>query len=481
MLQLLQPTDASHLFESTEQLIGSGNLVDAKQNISKLKVMRIFEQGAEYELQTNNLKDFEDYMQKLFVYYFAENSVANKSNRVEYKRQNYFIGLYLVVLLCENRISDFHVLIERLEGEAKENEYVEYAQGIEQCLMEGSYKRVYNSQTVAPAPAFRHLVDTRLLVAIRNDIAQCASKAYSRLPIDDAKTLLFCNDYAMLEQIAKHHNWTINHSDRHIYFAANNESKLKNGINGKQIEKTNISTTSSTTGNGDHNKDAENIDYGLEDFSESFENRFEYDPMVKNGMKPPIILPNKRKYMLLDANRTFRKMSLPEIDGEKLVNWPQRTSIHNRIVRVLENIDLMINCAKEVSKPKEIELIKHIYENLNYFDSYKMAITFAYFVFVALYFDNFDLNNPEFIKTVVEKSLAQCSVSNVDQVTNIIINIATESKLLKQETMNINIQAAEMGLFGIPTFSYNSSNTFYWGNDHMIDVAIEALESFSCN
>ena len=75
--------------------------------------------------------------------------------------------------------------------------------------MEGSYSKVWNARSEAPAEEYRYFVESLMgtirlvasscgiqdgrliLCTYRNEIASCEEAAYNSLPVDDAMTLLF--------------------------------------------------------------------------------------------------------------------------------------------------------------------------------------------------------------------------------------------------------------------------------------------------
>jgi 26S proteasome regulatory subunit N12 len=76
-------------------------------------------------------------------------------------------------------------------------------------MMEGSYSKVWNARSEAPAEEYRFFVESLMgtirlvcqflrntggkidLRTHRNEIASCEEAAYNSLPVDDAMTLLF--------------------------------------------------------------------------------------------------------------------------------------------------------------------------------------------------------------------------------------------------------------------------------------------------
>ncbi len=111
------------------------------------------------------------------------------------------LGLNLLRLLAQNRISDFHTELETIDADQLENPFIRHPMQVEQCLMEGSYNKVWNSREKVPAPEYAIFMDIlmttircvlfqRKLIGRRNEIASCSESAYTNLPISDAATLL---------------------------------------------------------------------------------------------------------------------------------------------------------------------------------------------------------------------------------------------------------------------------------------------------
>ncbi len=99
-------------------------------------------------------------------------------------------GLYLLFLLSQNRIAEFHTELEAIDPEQLSNVYIKHPIQIEQSLMEGSYNRVWNNRANVPAEEFKFFIDI-LFETIRKEIAASSQKAYAYLPVQDAATLLY--------------------------------------------------------------------------------------------------------------------------------------------------------------------------------------------------------------------------------------------------------------------------------------------------
>ena len=130
------------------------------------------------------------------------------------------LGLNLLHLVVESRLSEFHSERELLPAGAREQGPIKFPLEIEQQLMEGSYSEVLSVTREGPTTEFgRHakpLVDT-LEATVRDEIASCAEKAYKSLSVDAAVALMHLDDAAALrEYIAEEKEglWLVGADDR---------------------------------------------------------------------------------------------------------------------------------------------------------------------------------------------------------------------------------------------------------------------------
>lgn len=76
-------------------------------------------------------------------------------------------GLNLMRLIAQNRISDFHMALEKVDPqEFEKNIFIKYPVEIEQSLMEGSYTKVLDYRGQPPSPEFSFFMDI-LVITIR--------------------------------------------------------------------------------------------------------------------------------------------------------------------------------------------------------------------------------------------------------------------------------------------------------------------------
>ncbi|GAA5978882.1 hypothetical protein JCM10908_002722 [Rhodotorula pacifica] len=197
----------------------------------------VLEIGAFESLRTDDLPGFERYLSLLATYYNDLSSTLPRSSN-----EAPLFALSLLRLLSQNRIAEFHTLLETL-GETKadvlESGEVSWVLQLERSLMEGSYSRVWSlcrpsSSTSAslPLPEFAYFTPT-LLKTVRNEIAACDERAYESLPLRDARTLLFLESDQEVKEFAQSRNWYLDPSTSILHFpsSARHPSRLASNSN----------------------------------------------------------------------------------------------------------------------------------------------------------------------------------------------------------------------------------------------------------
>jgi len=70
------------------------------------------------------------------------------------------LGLNLLRLLAQNKISEFHTELELIDAEQLQNNiFIKHPIQIEQCLVEGSYNKVWNARAEVPAAEYLFFID----------------------------------------------------------------------------------------------------------------------------------------------------------------------------------------------------------------------------------------------------------------------------------------------------------------------------------
>jgi 26S proteasome regulatory subunit N12 len=125
---------------------------------------------------------FERFFAQLRPYYF-DYGLAESS------RTNLILGLYLMYLLTQAKIGDFHTQLELLTPKQRSHAMIKFSVDLERDMNEGLYNRVWNACNKLPDPAFGHFANS-LTDAVRHDIAKCLEVAYEHLQVQDAMKLL---------------------------------------------------------------------------------------------------------------------------------------------------------------------------------------------------------------------------------------------------------------------------------------------------
>lgn len=178
----------------------------------------ILELGLLHSLRVKDMPAFERYYAQLKPFY--QNASLAPSQRMFT-----ILGLNLLRLLAQNKIADFHTSLEELGLEQLNNIYIKHPIHVEQCLMEGSYNKVWNSRANVPAQEYLFFIDILMSTIryaksfkYRNEIASCCEKTYESLMIPDAATLLYFKNAEEILKFAHERQWVINTSDNKIYF-----------------------------------------------------------------------------------------------------------------------------------------------------------------------------------------------------------------------------------------------------------------------
>ncbi|KAI9009554.1 Rpn12-like protein [Gaertneriomyces semiglobifer] len=195
---------------------------DKAPNSQELLLAReVLELGAQWSIRAKDIPSFERYISQLRAYYH------DYSNQLPPSARMYpLLGLNLLRLLAQNRISEFHTELELIDTDQLTNSiYIKHPVQIEQCLMEGSYNKVWHARANVPAEEYAFFVDI-LMGTIREEIASCSEKAYKELPLTDAATLLYLKTVDEVLGFAKERGWNVNEKEQKVCFGEANSDEL---------------------------------------------------------------------------------------------------------------------------------------------------------------------------------------------------------------------------------------------------------------
>lgn len=115
-------------------------------------------------------------------------------------------GFYLLLLLVQNRIAEFHAAVELLPTDVQITPEVTQAMELEGWMMQGAYENISSARRAPVSPYFMPLLE-RIVTTVRNEIASCAEAAYSSLRVKDAAAMLGVSSQEELLSICDEHAW----------------------------------------------------------------------------------------------------------------------------------------------------------------------------------------------------------------------------------------------------------------------------------
>lgn len=149
---------------------------------------------------------FARYVAQLKPYYYCfdadpADTSASSGQGNAFSRKCHILGLNLMHLLVENRLSEFHAELERLTAAESNQPYVMFPIRLERQLMVGSYDEVLRAEEeeVLPSPYFS-LFLSRLVPTVRDTIADGLEVAYSHMSLQAATQMMRLNSEEDLKE-----------------------------------------------------------------------------------------------------------------------------------------------------------------------------------------------------------------------------------------------------------------------------------------
>ena len=116
----------------------------------------------------------------------------------------YYVGLYLLFLLSNNRTTDFSTELELLDTQDKNNQYIKISMDIEQCIVEGNYSHMSKFKNLSDVNYNYYL--SKFDDTIRYQIARSMEKSYENINNKAAMNLLMLNNEHALNEFVKQQN-----------------------------------------------------------------------------------------------------------------------------------------------------------------------------------------------------------------------------------------------------------------------------------
>lgn len=224
--------DAARLRDDIARLIRSGDHEAAASSLTQAKLVllklqaesndervmllgqEVMELGALLAVHTQDSAQFQRYVSQLKPYYAEPNLAVHSSLRPT------ILGLYLLFLIVENRLAEFHSELELLSESDRARREVAFAISLEQNLMVGTYNEVLQAKGSMPSPEHFSFFMGRLLDTVRETIAECSEVAYESLSLEAAREMMMFDTTADLVAFIEtsHADWRL--ADGRIYFDA---------------------------------------------------------------------------------------------------------------------------------------------------------------------------------------------------------------------------------------------------------------------
>ncbi|EDW76725.1 uncharacterized protein Dwil_GK20064 [Drosophila willistoni] len=155
---------------------------DAQNSKKQLLLARsVLEIAVEHSVLKKELQAFERYMSQLKCYYYDYAKIIGESD-CKYK----LLGLNLLYLLSENRVSDFHTELELLSVDIiQNNQFIRPILALEQYIMEGRYNKIFQANSSMPAEIYNYFMDL-LVETVRDEIGACIEMSYEKISAKEA-------------------------------------------------------------------------------------------------------------------------------------------------------------------------------------------------------------------------------------------------------------------------------------------------------
>jgi len=196
----------------------SGDIVGGRETLGKLKIcmlefppsastaesntiaIQALEFGVLLMVADGDLDAFARNVAQLKPYYANNNNTATSDESTpQSPRKCHILGLNLMHLLVDNRLSEFHAELELLSDTEASHPFVTFPIDLERQLMVGMYDKVLS--VTVPDPSYQFFVD-HLLQTVRDSIADCVEVSYQQMKLQDACVLMkFTTEQELLEYV----------------------------------------------------------------------------------------------------------------------------------------------------------------------------------------------------------------------------------------------------------------------------------------
>jgi len=138
-----------------------------------------------------DMDSFSRYVSQVKPLYGLAHSSHLPLDEVRLHRKCHILGLNLMHLLVENRLSEFHAELELLSEKEVHSKFVTYPIQLERQLMVGSYEQVLQATQLSelPDPSYEYFVAS-LAQTVQDNIADCLEVAYKTMTLEAAAKMM---------------------------------------------------------------------------------------------------------------------------------------------------------------------------------------------------------------------------------------------------------------------------------------------------
>jgi len=177
--------------EKGQSLLNQVKIAMLSENADAQKSCRALEYGVLLSVASGDLEAFGRNVMQLQPLY----------RLLESPRKAHILGLNLMALLVENRLSEFHSQLELLTEQQASDPLISFPISLERQLMVGMYDKVLEQEI--PDKSYQFFMD-QLLQTVRDSIADCMEVAYNSLTLKDAAQMMkFQSKDQLLDYIQK--------------------------------------------------------------------------------------------------------------------------------------------------------------------------------------------------------------------------------------------------------------------------------------
>eukprot|EP00345_Euplotes_harpa_P017719 CAMPEP_0168347720 /NCGR_PEP_ID=MMETSP0213-20121227/19205_1 /TAXON_ID=151035 /ORGANISM="Euplotes harpa, Strain FSP1.4" /LENGTH=265 /DNA_ID=CAMNT_0008356957 /DNA_START=8 /DNA_END=806 /DNA_ORIENTATION=- len=157
----------------------------------------IYEYAVFQSIEEQDIKSFERNYATLNFYYKELKDVLPESSK-----KNSVLGLYLLYLLSQNKISEFHVELQSIPSSEHGNIYINVPVSLEQYFVDGNYSKVLATKK-APLEAYNFFIE-KFIDTVRTEIARSAEVSYKQLSLKDACEVFMIDNVDQLRAFVEH-------------------------------------------------------------------------------------------------------------------------------------------------------------------------------------------------------------------------------------------------------------------------------------